>query len=126
MTVKPLDEMTDAELGAMTRRAIAVIEQSPGFVRLSTAAAAIILIRSAIEQNAGTLTLEQGGVVIDGQPRGNWIVTVRRNDAVVPAREDTPHILAGTLRAGCVDQAIEAFETLSFMRVGRANDTKPD
>lgn len=128
MCSSPFNDMPDAELGALTRRTMAMLaDQSDerGIKRIAGTSGALFLIGLAVEQNSATMTVTLGGATVGQKDTGDWTITVRRPGADLD--EDilggAPVVLAGSISPGRIGDAIGCFERLTVYRVKASEPT---
>lgn len=113
---KPLSDMTDAELGAVTRRCLGVIRDGKdrdGIKKLAAISAALFLVDQAVGSNAKSLDMRLGGVTIAGHDVGEWDISARAADET--DKDDAPVMLGGWLKPGKADEAMACFDRLTTL-----------
>lgn len=118
----PFDHMPDAELGALTRRTMALLADTAGregVKRMTGACGALFLIGAAARAGGAKLSIHLEGVTVEGKNSGDWSVIVLRpnSDADLDAKDGASVLLGGDLHPGKAGEAIACFSKLTVLRV---------
>lgn len=114
----PIVDMSDAELGALTRRLMELFVNSDdqeGIKRIGGTAAALYLVSLAETSEANMLTIDIGAAHIKDRQIGDWKITIIPSDYV--RSEEAPITLTGWLKPGRTMDAIDCFEKLTRLRI---------